>query len=240
MSFAREVLAAREALEKPKVPPKQHNFYGSTPPMGRSFKPAVKSRTNTKIIAEEEDDDEITCNINCGRERLRHMTRWIAYVMMLGLIIFVLVVNRKTLSAKFSVPHIFTSGSTSSRSRGSSSGFIVTSSAFEANGTLPDKYTCKFGTETGVSPPLAWSNPPEGTTDFMITMKKESGYSWTVYDLLLLDHVDEAVSNAASSGSTVGEIAGTEAWDIDVPPYISTAGYVSMYKVPGGSIQHIL
>ena len=233
MSFAREVLAAREALEKPKIEPKQHNFYGSTPPMGRSFKPVVKSRTNTKIIVDEdEDEDEISCNINCGRERLRHMTRWIAYLMVLGLTIFVVVVNRKTLSAKFSVPHIFSSGTTSVRGRVDSSGFIVTSPAFEANGTLPDKYTCKFGTETGVSPPLAWSNPPEGTTDFMITMKKESGYSWTVYDLGLIDHVDEAVCNAAGTGATVGEVAGTEAWDIDVPPYISTAGYVSMYKVP--------
>ena len=218
MSFAREVLAAREALEKPKVQPKQHNFYGSTPPMGRSFKPVIKSRTNTKIIVEEEeDDDQITCNINCGRERLRHMTRWIAYVMMLGLIIFVLVVNRKTLSAKFTMPHIFTSGTASSTHRGGggdSSGFVLTSIAFEANGTLPDKYTCKFGTETGVSPPLAWSNPPDGAEDFMITMKKESGYSWTVYDLGSLDHVDEACSNAATSGAAVGEIAGTEAWDI--------------------------
>ena len=106
----------------------------------------------------------------------------------------------------------------------------VTSPAFAADGTMPDQYTCKLGTETGVSPPLAWSGAPEGTVDYMITMKKESGYSWSLYDIGTLDHVDEAVCNAAGPGATVGQAAGTEAWDIDVPPFISTANYVSMYK----------
>lgn len=107
----------------------------------------------------------------------------------------------------------------------------VTSPTFVADGTMDDKYSCKLGTETGVSPPLAWSGAPESTVDYMITMKKESGYSWSVYDISSdINHVDEAVSNAAASGATVGQIAGTEAWDIDVPPYISTANYVSMYK----------
>jgi hypothetical protein len=106
----------------------------------------------------------------------------------------------------------------------------VTSTSFEADGTMPDQYTCKLGTETGVSPPLAWSGAPDGTVDYMITMKKESGYSWSLYDLGTLDHVDEAVCNAAGPGATVGQAAGTEAWDIDVPPFISTANYVSMYK----------
>ena len=109
--------------------------------------------------------------------------------------------------------------------------FVLTSPAFGADGDLPETSTCKLGTETGVSPPLAWSGAPEGTVDFMITMKKESGYSWSIYDVSSdVDHVDQAVSNAAASGATVGLIAGTEAWDIDVPPYISTANYVSMYK----------
>ena len=111
------------------------------------------------------------------------------------------------------------------------SSFVLTSPAFEADGTFPEQYTCKLGTETGVSPPLAWTGAPEGTVDYLITMKKESGYSWAVYDISSdITHVDEAVSNAAASGATVGLIAGTEAWDIDVPPFISTANYVSMYK----------
>ena len=109
--------------------------------------------------------------------------------------------------------------------------FTLTSPAFEADGTFPEKYTCKLGTETGVSPPLAWTGAPEGTVDYLITMKKESGYSWSVYGISSdIDHLDEAVSNAAASGATVGLIAGTEAWDIQVPPFISTANYVSMYK----------
>ena len=111
------------------------------------------------------------------------------------------------------------------------SSFVLTSPAFEADGTFPEQYTCKLGTETGVSPPLAWTGAPDGTVDYLITMKKESGYSWAVYDISSdINHVDEAVSNAAASGATVGQIAGTEAWDIDVPPFISTANYVSMYK----------
>ena len=56
--------------------------------------------------------------------------------------------------------------------------FTLTSPAFENDGNFPEAYTCKLGTETGVSPPLAWSNPPAGTVDYLITMKKESGYSW--------------------------------------------------------------
>jgi phosphatidylethanolamine-binding protein (PEBP) family uncharacterized protein len=105
-----------------------------------------------------------------------------------------------------------------------SSEFTLTSSAFQFNGSLPDIYTCKLGEGTGVSPPLQWSNPPAGTVEYFVTMWKISGYSWSVYNISKsIDHLDEATSG-------VGMVAGTVAWDIDVPPYIDTSNYVSMYK----------
>lgn len=44
------------------------------------------------------------------------------------------------------------------------------SSAFDDGDTMPDAYTCKAESGNGVSPPLSWSNPPEGTAAWAITM----------------------------------------------------------------------
>lgn len=41
----------------------------------------------------------------------------------------------------------------------------LTSSAFEQGGSIPTKYT---GEGENVSPPLAWSNPPDGTQSFAV------------------------------------------------------------------------
>lgn len=43
--------------------------------------------------------------------------------------------------------------------------FELTSSAFAAEGTIPDRYTCEGA---NVSPPLSWSGAPEGTKGFAL------------------------------------------------------------------------
>ncbi|HOB58880.1 MAG TPA: YbhB/YbcL family Raf kinase inhibitor-like protein [Methanoregulaceae archaeon] len=44
---------------------------------------------------------------------------------------------------------------------------VLTSDAFPANGTIPIRYTCD-GEE--LSPPLSWSNVPEGTRSFALIL----------------------------------------------------------------------
>jgi Raf kinase inhibitor-like YbhB/YbcL family protein len=43
--------------------------------------------------------------------------------------------------------------------------FDLTSSAFEHEGTIPTKYSCDG---QDISPPLSWSDPPEGTESFVL------------------------------------------------------------------------
>ncbi len=58
----------------------------------------------------------------------------------------------------------------------------LTSSAFQAEGTLPMDYTCDGA---GSSPPLAWSGAPDGTTEFallMTTLAKDGlKWNWELY-----------------------------------------------------------
>ena len=181
-----------------------------------------------KLMNDEDDDEPI--EITCTPRRLKQLGHAAVLLALVSLTFVAVYMSGDSLKKTFEPYYSSFIYSSLDTENAAPTAFTLTSPAFEADGTLPDTYTCKLGTETGVSPPLAWSGAPEGTVDYMITMKKESGYSWTLYDLGTLDHVDAAVSNAAGPGATVGQAAGTEAWDIDVPPYISTANYVSMYK----------
>ena len=82
--------------------------------------------------------------------------------------------------------------------------FQLNSPSFANNGTLPDKYTCKeHGFGTGLSPPLSWSGAPSGTKDFMVVMWKSTGYSWCVYNISTVDHLDEQESVNGILGATV-------------------------------------
>jgi hypothetical protein len=46
--------------------------------------------------------------------------------------------------------------------------FQLTSTAFESEETIPDRYTCEGA---DVSPPLSWSDPPEGTKSFALVFE---------------------------------------------------------------------
>lgn len=60
--------------------------------------------------------------------------------------------------------------------------FVVTSTAFVANGTLPARFTCDA---EGVSPPLAWSGAPAGTVEYALVMttlaKDGPKWNWVLY-----------------------------------------------------------
>ncbi len=47
--------------------------------------------------------------------------------------------------------------------------FTFGSSAFGAGDVMPDEYTCAAKAGNGISPPLFWENPPEGTVAYAIT-----------------------------------------------------------------------
>jgi phosphatidylethanolamine-binding protein (PEBP) family uncharacterized protein len=112
-----------------------------------------------------------------------------------------------------------------------SSLFTLYSSAFVANGSLPNMYTCKNGIGLGVSPPLSWRKLPEGTKELYVTMSKDSGYDWSVYAIPATamglptdnEHADTTISKNGTIA--VGISGNTEVWYIDVYPFINTGNY---------------
>ena len=62
---------------------------------------------------------------------------------------------------------------------------VLTSDAFPANGTIPVRYTCDG---EGLSPPLSWSNVPEGTRSFALILEDPDApigtYThWVLYNI---------------------------------------------------------
>jgi len=64
-------------------------------------------------------------------------------------------------------------------------GFALTSSSFEDGGVIPDKYTKAADPAAPVSPALAWTNVPDGTVSFVLTMHDP--------DTALKRHTDEVL-----------------------------------------------
>jgi hypothetical protein len=62
---------------------------------------------------------------------------------------------------------------------------LLKSSAFEQNGSIPEKYTCKG---TNISPPLQWHKPPEGTKSLALIVDDPDAplgiwVHWVIYDI---------------------------------------------------------
>ncbi len=85
--------------------------------------------------------------------------------------------------------------------------FEIKSSAFEHNQAIPKKYSCE---SSDVSPPLSWSNPPQGTKGFALIADDPDApmgtwVHWVLYDLPSSNHgLPEAVptqETLASGGS---------------------------------------
>lgn len=93
----------------------------------------------------------------------------------------------------------------------------LTSSAFPAGAAIPARFTCDG---SDVSPPLAWSQPPEGTRSLALVMDdpdapdpkapKRTWVHWIVYNL---PPESEGLAEAASSsGLPAGASHGRNDW----------------------------
>ncbi|HVX40843.1 MAG TPA: YbhB/YbcL family Raf kinase inhibitor-like protein [Gemmatimonadaceae bacterium] len=65
------------------------------------------------------------------------------------------------------------------------SSLAITSSAFTADGQIPQRYTCDG---ENVSPPLAWSGAPSGTASFALAVEDPDApggtfLHWLIYDI---------------------------------------------------------
>jgi Raf kinase inhibitor-like YbhB/YbcL family protein len=74
---------------------------------------------------------------------------------------------------------------------GAAMGFTLTSTAFSSGGNIPAKYTCEG---QDASPPLAWSNPPEGARNFALIADDPDAPAgiwvhWVIYDIPATVHV---------------------------------------------------
>ena len=108
------------------------------------------------------------------------------------------------------------------QSKGSSSDWVLTSTAFDAGDFLPDAYTCAAD-DGGVSPPLDWSkHAPSGAQQYLITRTNiphpdnelstddwdnaheyKTRFDWVVYD------ISKKTTAIKADGSTkVGTIGG--------------------------------
>jgi Raf kinase inhibitor-like YbhB/YbcL family protein len=91
------------------------------------------------------------------------------------------------------------------------SGSFTLSAGDFPNGNIPAKYSCS---DSAVSPPLSWANPPEGTKSFVLIMDNldallSKGYSldhWLIYDL---PASTAALSENAAAGIPSGAKQGT-------------------------------
>lgn len=88
----------------------------------------------------------------------------------------------------------------------------LTSSAFENDGTIPEKYT---GDGDNVSPPLSWSLAPDGTKSFALICDDPDApgatwVHWVIYNIPAdVSELPEAVADEAELSSPKGALQGT-------------------------------
>jgi len=93
----------------------------------------------------------------------------------------------------------------------------ITSTAFQAGGSIPSKYTCE---DRDLSPPLAWSGAPPGTKSFALIVddpdapdpaKPQRVYvHWVVYNLPAATVA--LAENASRKGLPKGAVHGKNDW----------------------------
>ncbi len=93
----------------------------------------------------------------------------------------------------------------------------LTSTAFSDGAAIPAKYTCESGSETGVSPPLAWSGVPAGAKSLALIVDdpdapdprapKTTWVHWVLWDLPAGDGglPENALSAALPPGTREGK-----------------------------------
>ena len=93
----------------------------------------------------------------------------------------------------------------------------ITSTAFQAGGSIPSKYTCE---DRDLSPPLAWSGAPDGTKSFALIVddpdapdpaKPQRMYvHWVVYNIPAATVA--LAENASKKGLPKGAVQGKNDW----------------------------
>lgn len=110
--------------------------------------------------------------------------------------------------------------------------FELTSTAFEAEGVIPDRYSCKG---EDVSPELNWGDPPAGTQSLAIIFEDPGASArgwvhWVIYGIPAeTRHIDEAVEDGpvTNEGMVHGSSNfGTMDYRGPCPPQGTTHHYV--------------
>jgi Raf kinase inhibitor-like YbhB/YbcL family protein len=93
----------------------------------------------------------------------------------------------------------------------------ITSTAFQAGGSIPSKYTCE---DRDLSPPLAWSGAPSGTKTFALILddpdapdpaKPQRVYvHWVIYNIPATTVA--LAENASKKGLPKGAVQGKNDW----------------------------
>jgi phosphatidylethanolamine-binding protein (PEBP) family uncharacterized protein len=80
--------------------------------------------------------------------------------------------------------------------------FVLSSGAFTDQGTLPARFTCDGA---GVSPPLAWTGAPAGTTEYalLMTTVAPDGLKWN-WVLYAIPGAEAAIAEGATGLGTAG------------------------------------
>lgn len=127
-------------------------------------------------------------------------------------------------------------------------GLTLTSPAFEAGANIPPKYTCKG---QDVSPPLVWSQPPQGTQSLALIMDDPDApvgvwVHWVVYNIPAdIRSLEEGIV----SGQRYGDVTlsfgknswGKRAYGGPCPPSGTHRYYFKLYaldsvpKIPEGA-----
>lgn len=112
----------------------------------------------------------------------------------------------------------------------------VTSTAFQANGRIPKKYT---GEGADVSPPLAWKNVPEGAKELALICDDpdaptpEPWVHWVLYKIPAeQDALPEGVARDARLKNPAGALQGANSWPKD------NIGYRGPMPPPGHGTHH--
>jgi Raf kinase inhibitor-like YbhB/YbcL family protein len=107
--------------------------------------------------------------------------------------------------------------------------FELTSPAFENEGVIPDRFSCKG---EDISPELVWGDPPEGTQSFALVFD-DPGAPWVHWVVYNLAPVLRGLPEAIPDGETVLDTArhGVNSWGTQdfrgpCPPAGSTHRYV--------------
>lgn len=96
--------------------------------------------------------------------------------------------------------------------------FKLTSTAFQSGGVIPRKYTCE---SDDLSPPLEWSDPPEGTKTFALIVDDpdapDPAKPQVVWVHWVLVNIPAAaiglVENASRGNLPPGTVTGLNDWD---------------------------